>query len=87
MQQVNVGVVGLGNVGLGALSVLAGNAAQIASKPTSATQGTVRAIWESLDRPYRAAMQQNLIYTRLGNPIGRREVAEHGPDRPEPRLR
>ena len=35
---------------------------------TAATQGTVRAIWESLDRPYRAAMQQGLIYTRVGNP-------------------
>ncbi len=62
-------------------------AASIARKPSSATQGTVRAIWESLDRPYRAAMQQGLIYTRLGNPIGQREVAEHGPDRPEPRSR
>jgi enoyl-CoA hydratase/carnithine racemase len=50
-------------------------AAQIASNPTSATQGTVRAIWESLDRPYRAAMEQGLIYTRLGNPIGMAEVA------------
>jgi enoyl-CoA hydratase/carnithine racemase len=62
-------------------------AAGIARKPTSATQGTVRAIWESLDRPYRAAMQQGLIYTRLGNPIGQAEVAEKGPDRPEPRTR
>jgi enoyl-CoA hydratase/carnithine racemase len=62
-------------------------AAGIARKPTAATQGTVRAIWESLDRPYRAAMQQGLIYTRLGNPIGTAEVAERGPDRPEPRLR
>jgi enoyl-CoA hydratase/carnithine racemase len=62
-------------------------AAGIARKPTAATQGTVRAIWESLDRPYRAAMQQGLIYTRLGNPIGSAEVAENGPDRPEPRLR
>jgi len=62
-------------------------AAAIARKPAAATQGTVRAIWESLDRPYRAAMQQGLIYTRLGNPIGKREVAEHGPDNPEPRLR
>ncbi len=43
-------------------------AAGIAAKPTAATQGTVRAIWESLDRPYRAAMEQGLIYTRLGNP-------------------
>ena len=62
-------------------------AAGIARKPTAATQGTVRAIWESLDRPYRAAMQQGLIYTRLGNPIGRREVAEQGADRPDPRYR
>jgi enoyl-CoA hydratase/carnithine racemase len=62
-------------------------AAGIARKPTAATQGTVRAIWESLDRPYRAAMQQGLIYTRLGNPIGQAEVAEKGADRPEPRMR
>ena len=62
-------------------------AAGIARKPTSATQGTVRAIWESLDRPYRAAMQQGLLYTRVGNPIGQAEVAEKGPDRPEPRRR
>ncbi|GAA3388715.1 enoyl-CoA hydratase/isomerase family protein [Cryptosporangium minutisporangium] len=45
-------------------------AAAIAEKPTAATQGTVRAIWESLDRPYRAATEQALIYTRLGNPVG-----------------
>jgi enoyl-CoA hydratase/carnithine racemase len=62
-------------------------AAGIARKPSSATQGTVRAIWESLDRPYRVAMEQGLIYTRLGNPIGAAEVAELGPDRPEPRIR
>jgi enoyl-CoA hydratase/carnithine racemase len=62
-------------------------AAAIARKPSAATQGTVRAIWESLDRPYRAAMQQGLIYTRLGNPLGAAEVAERGPDRPEPTLR
>jgi enoyl-CoA hydratase/carnithine racemase len=51
-------------------------AAGIAGKPTAATQGTVRAIWESLDRPYRAAMEQGLIYTRLGNPLGMAEAAE-----------
>jgi enoyl-CoA hydratase/carnithine racemase len=62
-------------------------AAGIARKPKSATQGTVRAIWESLDRPYRAAMEQGLIYTRLGNPIGQAEIAEKGPDKPEPRFR
>ncbi len=62
-------------------------AASIARKPGAATEGTVRAIWESLDRPYRAAMQQGLIYTRLGNPIGAAQLAEEGVDRPAPRFR
>jgi enoyl-CoA hydratase/carnithine racemase len=62
-------------------------AATIAEKPSAATQGTVRAIWESLDRPYRAAMEQGLLYTRVGNPIGMAEAAEHDlPGRP-PRIR
>jgi len=62
-------------------------AAGIAAKPTAATQGTVRAIWESLDRPYRAAMEQGLLYTRVGNPIGMAEVASRPSPRTEPRLR
>ncbi len=53
-------------------------AAAIAAKPPSATQGTVKAIWESLDKPYRAAMEQNLIYTRLGNSLGQAELAATG---------
>jgi enoyl-CoA hydratase/carnithine racemase len=53
-------------------------AAAIAAKPPSATQGTVKAIWESLDKPYRAALEQNLIYTRLGNPLGQAELAAGG---------
>lgn len=53
-------------------------AATIAAKPPSATQGTVKAIWESLDKPYRAALEQNLIYTRLGNPLGQAELAANG---------
>jgi hypothetical protein len=32
-------------------------------------------------------MQQGLIYTRLGNPLGAAELIEAGTDRPEPRLR
>jgi enoyl-CoA hydratase/carnithine racemase len=62
-------------------------AADIARFPSAATQGTVRAIWESLDRPYRAAMEQGLIYTRLGNPLGTAEVAKSPPARREPRVR
>jgi enoyl-CoA hydratase/carnithine racemase len=50
-------------------------ATTIAAKPPSAIQGTVRVIWESLDKPYRAALEQGLIYTRLGNPLGKAELA------------
>lgn len=63
-------------------------AATIAAKPPSATQGTVKAIWESLDKPYRAALDQGLIYTRLGNPLGKAEL-DAQPARPAtpPRIR
>ncbi|SPM31426.1 enoyl-CoA hydratase/isomerase family protein [Mycobacterium terramassiliense] len=64
-------------------------AATIAAKPPSATQGTVKAIWESLDKPYRAAMEQGLIYTRLGNPLGTAELAarQGGVGAHEPKIR
>jgi hypothetical protein len=47
----------------------------------------VRAIWESLDKPYRAAMDQGLMYTRLGNPAGLAEVERTGADRTPPTIR
>ena len=63
-------------------------ATTIAAKPPSATQGTVKAIWESLDKPYRTAMEQNLIYTRLGNSLGQAELAAMGNGAPAvPRVR
>lgn len=62
-------------------------ASTIAAKPPTATQGTVKAIWESLDRPYRAAMDQGLIYTRLGNPIAKAELAERPIPQTSPRIR
>jgi enoyl-CoA hydratase/carnithine racemase len=62
-------------------------ARMIASHPTAATQGTVKAIWESLDKPYRAAVAQGLVYTRLGNPIGSAEVDRATAGKDEPRLR
>jgi enoyl-CoA hydratase/carnithine racemase len=63
-------------------------AATIAAKPPAATQGTVKAIWESLDKPYRVAMEQNLIYTRLGNPIGKAELgSQPAPAGIAPRIR
>jgi enoyl-CoA hydratase/carnithine racemase len=59
----------------------------IAQKPTAATQGTVRAIWESLDKPYRAAVEQGLAYTRIGNPIGSAEIDRSSTPTSTPRIR
>ena len=50
----------------------------------------MKAIWESLDKPYRVAMEQGLIYTRLGNPLGKAELAAQGGTvaaRKEPKIR
>jgi len=62
-------------------------AAAIAAKPPSATQGTVKAIWESLDKPYRVAMEQGLIYTRVGNPLAQAELARIDRPATAPRVR
>lgn len=62
-------------------------AASIAAKPPAATQGTVKAIWESLDKPYRIAMDQGLIYTRLGNPVGKAQLAAQNAEKPSPKIR
>lgn len=50
-------------------------AAAIASKPSVATQGTVRAIWESLEAPRTAGLNMALKYCMLGNEQGRQEVS------------
>lgn len=62
-------------------------ATAIAAKPPAATQGTVKAIWESLDKPYRVAMEQGLIYTRLGNPIGTAQLAAGDAEQRKPQIR
>jgi enoyl-CoA hydratase/carnithine racemase len=49
-------------------------AATIAAKPPAAVQGTVRAIWESLDLPRSAALATALKYSQIGNPVGKAEV-------------
>jgi enoyl-CoA hydratase/carnithine racemase len=46
----------------------------IAAKPPAAIQGTVRAIWESLDATRTQALRTGLSYTQIGNPIGKAEV-------------
>jgi enoyl-CoA hydratase/carnithine racemase len=50
-------------------------AATIASKPTAATQGTVRAIWESLDTTRSASLHTALKYCLLGNAEGQKEAS------------
>ncbi len=49
-------------------------AVAIAAKPAAAIQGSVRAIWESLDMPRSVAVANALKYCQLGNAIGRAEV-------------
>ncbi|WP_460062968.1 enoyl-CoA hydratase/isomerase family protein [Streptomyces sp. YKOK-I1] len=46
----------------------------IAAKPPAAVQGTVRAIWESLDSTRSQALRTGLSYTQIGNPLGKAEV-------------
>ena len=50
-------------------------AATIAAKPSVATQGTVRAIWESLDQTRTAGLTTALKYCLLGNPEGTKQVS------------
>lgn len=49
-------------------------ASSVAAKPPVAVQGTVRAIWESLDMPRGAALSAGLKYAQLGNPVGKTQV-------------
>jgi E-phenylitaconyl-CoA hydratase len=42
-------------------------AVSIAGRETQAIQGTVRAIWESLELPRQAAIHNGLSYTQIGN--------------------
>ena len=49
-------------------------AAKIATKPTVATQGTVRAVWESQDLPRAAALIHGFRMPLLGNPIAQAQL-------------
>jgi enoyl-CoA hydratase/carnithine racemase len=49
-------------------------AAGIAAKPPAAVQGTVRAIWESLDVGRSVALARGRAYTQIGNPLSEGSV-------------
>lgn len=53
-----------------------GLAKQIAARRPLAVQGTVRAIWESMDLPPTIAKRMGLSYTQLGNPAKAVELSE-----------
>lgn len=46
----------------------------IAGQPPAAVQGTVKALWQSLDVSRSQALATALLYTQVGNPIGTAEV-------------
>ena len=45
-------------------------ALQIAAKPPAAIQGSIKAIWQSLDMPRSVALANGLKATQIGNPVG-----------------
>lgn len=45
-------------------------AEQIAAKPPAAIQGSLKAIWQSLDLPRSVALANALKYPQIGNPVG-----------------
>jgi enoyl-CoA hydratase/carnithine racemase len=61
-------------------------AATVAAKPTVATQGTVRALWDSLDLGRSQAVHGGLAYVQIGNPLGG-ETEARQQARPTPRIR
>jgi hypothetical protein len=59
----------------------------IAARPAAAVQGTVRAVWESLDATRTQALRTGLAYTEIGNPISMAEVDRATAPRPAWTLR
>ena len=58
-----------------------------AAKPPAAIQGSVKAIWESLDMTRSGALQVGMSYTQIGNPIGTAQVDRNAFARPQWQLR
>jgi enoyl-CoA hydratase/carnithine racemase len=58
-------------------------AASIAGRNPVAVQGTIRAIWESLDMTRSMALQNGMAYTHIGNPpLDQRRAGERRNDPP-----
>jgi enoyl-CoA hydratase/carnithine racemase len=59
----------------------------IASQPPAAVQGTVKALWQSLDVTRSQALATGLMYTQVGNPLGTAEVDREAARPAKPWLR
>lgn len=59
----------------------------IAAKPPIAVQGTVKAVWETLDMSREDAQQSGWNYPLAGNPIGTAQVSREGFAKPKWTLR
>jgi len=59
----------------------------IAAKPPAAAQGTVKAIWQSLDMTRLQAYEMGYAHSQIGNPLGSAQVDRETVHRPPVRLR
>jgi enoyl-CoA hydratase/carnithine racemase len=59
-------------------------AAAIAGQPAAAVQGTVKALWQSLDLTRAQSLATALMYTQVGNPLGTAEVDRTTAKRAQP---
>ena len=59
-------------------------AAAIAGQPPAAVQGTVKALWQSLDLTRAQSLATALMYTQVGNPLGTAEVDRTTAKRAQP---
>jgi hypothetical protein len=62
-------------------------ATAIAGQPTAAVQGTVKALWQSLDLTRGQSLATALMYTQVGNPIGTAGLDRSAVKRNKPWLR
>jgi enoyl-CoA hydratase/carnithine racemase len=62
-------------------------ASAIASQPPAAVQGTVKALWQSLDLNRSQSLATALMYTQVGNPIGSAGLDRAAAKRNKPWLR
>jgi enoyl-CoA hydratase/carnithine racemase len=59
-------------------------AAAIAGQPPAAVQGTVKALWQSLDLNRAQSLATALMYTQVGNPLGTADLDRAAAKRAQP---